>query len=685
MSEVVFAALCIKVGTSKQVILRRDVVDINEVFRNQVSAKIGIKMLFSGSFREGFRLEGSDVDLMVWRTKILVIQNLGEDCYCSDVEFPLLCDCSESPPGYTLLKWMLPRNMARLLRQPKSPSFQFIIDVLPPDLFIMNDSIYISSSKWRRLMLPDTLITEHGPCVMRYHNGKEYEIAYCIQSNFWPPSASSWIDRCHVWPPPHIAHDIVGNGCHFVAIGHKLGIHKDNEWRISFSQAEQKLVYSMNHSQFLIYGLLKIFLKEVINHEVDAQDKLLCSYHMKTSIFWAIQKNTMHHWCPKNLLKCFWVCFKLLLKWVYEGVCPNFFIPENNMFLSNIHGEAQQNLFLRLHELYEKGLACLLHSPSISPFLIKLLRLPRSHRQSMSIVYNNLYTNDTNNSSLDAELLKAISDSLSVVLLDLHCCIRCLYTIEHLISSSLTEYQVVWLQKKQAYFLQLTAFALLNRYANKGGNKLLYTADKISCQMLRLATKFGCTFDLLYIVMYYYRTSRYKEALSIIEKLEIKLAQPDMIYNIASVLLGGGESLIARIIQGTIGLISGICYIKELIPEQSVLHTGSTLNISPFLLSYMLKILCSIHTDRIKAHRALNDLRALVHLDDLYVFELHLHKDLSWQILGICQQITGDLESALFSYEQSLRQRKYQYYEIKFVTQMRIQDIRRTMRYRYMP
>lgn len=34
------------------------------------------------------------------------------------------------------------------------------------------------------------------------------------------------------------------------------------EWSLSFSLAEQKIVYSFNHTQFLCYGMLKIFLKE---------------------------------------------------------------------------------------------------------------------------------------------------------------------------------------------------------------------------------------------------------------------------------------------------------------------------------------------------------------------------------------------------------------------------------------
>ncbi|XP_062603289.1 uncharacterized protein LOC134265062, partial [Saccostrea cucullata] len=216
----------------------------------------------------------------------------------------------------------------------------------------INDRLYISSSKYRQItcsvVFPNS--TEHGPCGSCVIGGTEYDAAHCFISDFWPPPASRWIDRCHTWPPSYIVDDIVRNGCHFVAIGHKLGKHADKEWRISFSLAEQKLVYSMNYCQFLTYGLLKLFLKESINNGLSDEDKLLCSYHMKTAVFWAIQQNTLPNWHPQNFLQCFWVCFKLILKWVYEGACPNFFIFENNMFLGKIHGEAQKHLFFRLHK-----------------------------------------------------------------------------------------------------------------------------------------------------------------------------------------------------------------------------------------------------------------------------------------------------------------------------------------------
>lgn len=189
------------------------------------------------------------------------------------------------------------------------------------------------------------------PVILVFFYGYDFDIAVCLACDSWPSSASSWIDRCHSWPDSRVVNDIVRNGCHFLAIGRPSGQYEHIEWRISFSRAEQKCVYAMNHTQCLTYGLLKLFLKEVINQELQEANRLLCSYHIKTAAFWAIQQNTLPNWCPQYPFEGFWVCFKLLLKWVYEWGCPNFFIPQNNLFLSKVYGSAQRRLFLQLIEL----------------------------------------------------------------------------------------------------------------------------------------------------------------------------------------------------------------------------------------------------------------------------------------------------------------------------------------------
>ncbi|XP_062569051.1 uncharacterized protein LOC134231147 [Saccostrea cucullata] len=414
----------------------------------------------------------------------------------------------------------------------------------------------------------------------------------------------------------------------------------------------------MNHCQFLTYGLLKLFLTEIINNGLSDDDKLLCSYYMKTAVFWVIQQNTIPHWCPQNLLGGFWVCFKLILKWVFEGVCPNFFIPDNNMFLSKIHGIKQHQLFIRLYELYEMGLALLLYSPSIRPYIINVLHKPR-----LSICTDQQTL--ISEAEFDIYLYNEILSHNTLNKLYMQGCMRYLHKIEQIIGSPLlTQYQVLLLQRLTASVLQYTAFILhMKTYTHK--NKLMYIADKISCHMLKLAAKFGCITDMLYIAMYYYKTLRYKEALSIVKGIKVILKQPYVIYwdNVDTEMYieaVGGQSWSTKIRQALardIKLINENHYISELIPEQQsdLNNHVSELSVPPYILLYMLEILCYRHVDKMRAQRALDDLQTLVHYDQGQLIELN-YRDISWQILGICQQMTGNLQAALYSYQHSLRQ-----------------------------
>ncbi|XP_061165984.1 uncharacterized protein LOC133174907, partial [Saccostrea echinata] len=663
ISESVFVGLCHKVGTSQLVAMRRDVLDINEVVEKQVKTSDDeYSVLLSGSYREGFRLEGSDIDMMFWLNNHRVIWNLSQSQYYNTHRHTLiLYDCSDSPPGFTLLYLL-------------TPSINIVAQLA---CIRMNNKHCISSSIYRQIMCsasPSNTIP-HGLCSSGTSRKLDYDNAHSFVCDFWHPSASSWIDRCHSWPQSRIVNDIVKNGCHFVAIGHKVGCHEDHEWRISFSLAEQKLVYAMSHCQFLTYGLLKLFLTEIISSDVGEDDKLLCSYHLKTAVFWAIQQNTIAHWCPENLLECFWVWFQLILKWVYEGVCPNFFIPENNMFLSKIYGEAQNQLFIRLYGLYEKGIAFLLHSPSNRSSIINGLHNPRL---SICTDEHTLISEV----DFDVNLFSEIHRSGTLHKLNLQRCMRYLHTIERSLGLlNMTPYQVLMLQKLTASDLQKAALLLQMKTCTQE-NKLRYRADKFSCHMLNLAAKFGCITDMMFIAMYYYKTLRYIKVLSIIEMIKVKLAQPYVMYNFKVdtemyTEAVGGHSWSTKMRQAVAWNIepeNKIHYINELIPEQQcALQNHFPAYIVPSLtLMYMLEILCYRHVDTMRAQTALDDLQTLVHYDHRQLIPLD-YRDISWQILGICQQLTGNLQAALYSYQQSLRQDHV--HNIQTATEMRIQEI----------
>ena len=430
----------------------------------------------------------------------------------------------------------------------------------------------------------------------------------------------------------------------------------------------------MNHCQFLVYGLLKIFLKEVIDKLSGESNKLLCSYHMKTVVFWVIQQNIIPLWCPQNLLVGFWVCFKLLLKWVYEGVCPNFFIPQNNLFLSKIHGSAQRILFLQLHSLYEKGLTCVLQSPSIRSYFIDVLYNPRIF---ICTDENRMKSECKNDTELFNEIhIKKLG---WLVKNNVNYYMKSLHTIEQLIRSTLSQYQLVTLQNLTASILQGTAFTLHNMYTDTGLNKRMYFADRMSCHMLKLTTRFGCISDMVYIAMFLYKKLRYREALNVLENVMFKLAQPGLMYKRyvepeRYTEAVGGQSWSKKMRQAValdIILDSRTCFINELKPEQQS-EKRHGLTIPLFVALHFVEFLCYRHIDTTLAQKALEELQVLVHYDQgMYVHDLQ--RDISWEILGICQQMTGNHQAALYSYKQSLQE--YPFHGIQTATQMRIQEL----------
>ncbi|XP_062619443.1 uncharacterized protein LOC134281004 [Saccostrea cucullata] len=532
-------------------------------------------------------------------------------------------------------------------------------------VFAPEDVVFQQVCKW-----PDSHV--HGPCRSGNFKGIEFDDAYCIPCDFWPPSALAWIDRSYSWPSPGVIDDIIRKGCHFVAIGHKLGNHEENEWRISFAYAEQQLVYSMNHCQFLTYGLLKLILKEIITKNVT--EGLLSSYHMKTAVFWVIQQNVIPYWYPENLLECFRVCFKLLLQRVYEGVCPNFFIPENNMFLTKMVGKSQRELFLEVHGLYEKGIALLQQSYSIRSFTVDFFCNPRQcisfdqHSEDWEVVF-------------DSDLFREICNNDAIFTQNLNRCLHLLRSMEYMISLRLknyTTYQILMAQKLTVTILQSTAFLLHSRCANIIKNKKMYKADKISCYMLKLAAKLGFVSDKLYIVMYYYKTFRHIKARKILEIANIEFQEPYLMYmsdadDIYTAEVGGQSfsTKMRRAVVGDIRLSSNIHYIDELMQEQRLMgQIEGTIHISPFVMLLMLEFLCYRQFNEQIAAVAIYDLKNIVAEGD---FIRPCTRDICWQILGICQQLQGDLWGALESYVEAVKE--FPFHNLKNATKLRIQSL----------
>lgn len=133
----------------------------------------------------------------------------------------------------------------------------------------------------------------------------------------------------------------------------------------------------------------------------------------------------------------------------------------------------------------------------------------------------------------------------------------------------------------------------------------------------------------------------------------------------------------------TVNLRVSVYYIKEVILEQKAIaeKIRPLLHISPYVFADMLSVLCNNKIGNgPQCQQSLTHLQTLLLLNDERYVPL-LQRALSWQILGICQHVAGDLQGALQSYRESLRQKPR--HRIQRATGIRIGLVLQQLRERY--
>jgi tetratricopeptide (TPR) repeat protein len=197
-----------------------------------------------------------------------------------------------------------------------------------------------------------------------------------------------------------------------------------------------------------------------------------------------------------------------------------------------------------------------------------------------------------------------------------------------------------------------------------------YTNDRTILHMLGLVSKLGCVSDGLYLALYLYGTGRYETALTATDRVKQRVSQPHIMYfyNVDRQRYSeavGGQSMLTKYkkawVRDTV-FHNDFTYIEELRLEQEASKNKGlpVLCLSPFGTVHMLSALCHYKLgNRSQYLQALTDLHTylLLYNTGRYI-PLH-QRDLSWQILGICQHVSGDLHGALQSYQESLRQRPW--------------------------
>ncbi|XP_071128161.1 uncharacterized protein [Mytilus edulis] len=298
----------------------------------------------SGSFGEGLEMRGSDLDIMFVRKNIEVYV-VKPHCVNPNMSY-LSIDTNAVKPGFTKLRLKYTSSQTLLAN-----CVQF------------TNKYYLSSKLCYQLVDTTNLLKIHGPCIADMEEA--FDIADCLHCKTWVASAAHWITRStNAWPNYNVKQSIINHGVLFVPIGVKGSSNEDIEWRISFSIGEKLLINTFTHTQLLCYVLMKILLKDVIASYSECKD-FLCSYFLKSIIFWISEELPQSVWKPDNLIPCFMRCFSRLVYCVEYSVCLHYFIPQNNLFENKMEGCARKVLLEKLKILHSYGWRCILFSDQV--------------------------------------------------------------------------------------------------------------------------------------------------------------------------------------------------------------------------------------------------------------------------------------------------------------------------------
>ncbi|XP_071126621.1 uncharacterized protein [Mytilus edulis] len=585
----------------------------------------------SGSFGEGLEMRGSDLDMMYVIKNMEVYEDI-KTAYNSNVQYVLM-ETDDVKPGFTQL----------LLVQEQVYS-QFLCQRCEEH----NGKHYFSSAILKQKFMCNTDSTViHGPCIS--DKGGNFDNAICFHCRTWISQASQWITRSNSsWPSYNVKQSIIKHGVLFVPIGVK-GLPKENiEWRISFSVGEKFLINTFTHTQLMCYALLKVLLKDVITTYTECED-LLCSYFLKTIIFWISEELPQSIWKPENLIPCFMRCFSRLIYSVEYSVCLHYFIPENNMFENKIEGRVREILLEKLYTLHSYGWRCILFSNQLSNFHVSMwmdhiephtlhtIEVVKTLHSKLLWFTINVYSSTKCNTNTSTKIIHQIvfSDNSSLKYVS-------------------TYYMSVWGSK-------YAQSAPLN--STRRGNKHQYRQYK-SCLCTLLQNIYhDAVSGWLMLASFFYKSKQYSKALHIIaysilkcspEKLQILMDLSDIHYQTLKLKLFQNISIVQL---WKIMLIDRMNFLRNswLIPNELQMEVeNGAYHISSKVYAYFLKLLCHYQLNNARqCQDCLHTLQNVISENNFIENSKQSHSR-AYTILGIVFQLLGDNESARQAFMQSV-------------------------------
>ncbi|XP_063438539.1 uncharacterized protein LOC134719478 [Mytilus trossulus] len=629
MEKYLYKQLAIAVGTELDIRNKQRLCIIHDRIANVCAIDQRHTHITSGSLAEGLALPDSDIDTMHVLNNIDLIKDERNIKHPINSDIAVM-ETAIDHPGFTRI---------RIIAQTDRNSWFNVKCNCPPKTcrgayFSVDDFLgyYIQRYGYGKR------VSIHGPCISNLSRTEDE--AFCIRSKYLPHNAIQWTVRHRrQWPSNFVINRIKSYGCLIVAIGPKT-ISDRYLWRFSFSVAEKILVHSFNFTQLLCYSLLKLTFKRIVNTDNDVKD-LVCSYFLKTALFWVSEEVDIDTFQIPKLFHCFSLCLDKLISWVKICYCPNYFIPEHNMFLGTISESNSKILMRALENIKHEG---------IGGLLMGLFPPDNESTKSESslVMLDCLFYKIANRIPVPKDILG---------------CHNYLSFTESLLMSESSTFVSDVCKYHYAKISQIVAqFLPPPKSVSKS-----YSISARYHRHLQNGTETDAVSGWLLYASFYYVTGQFNVTLRLAEYV-LSRCSPDMMrdddyecekhrncyrQNVHSKMKLNERMKIAT--------IAHVKYIRNssLIPSELKLEVeDEDIHVPPNVMSHCLRCLCFHRLgDSDKRQQALRDLYLIV-TDNCSFTVSHIY--ISLILLGVCYEISGDKDRAYQCYEEALQRNRSQ-------------------------
>ena len=496
------------VGTEEMVKIRQDFCRIWDCITSNRTPNHD-NCFFTGSKAEGLDIPSSDYDYMIDinnHAKVLIIQKL-QDAPITVHRNVFYMKTENVPPCFVML-----RSVNQVQSDMLFEACQSIDNLMYLSSYLLVNNFESESNKipfYRKIARQGPSVEQWTPYMNASQSGIDSVLS--IHCPFWPATASEWIlrQRRFAWPSPHDIKSIGDFGFHLVPVGHPHSDRNMMEWRISFSVAERTLVWSFNHVQIQCYAVMKIILKEFINPHCSLDNRVLCSYFIKTFLFWKYEETDPSFWSEENIGVCIMFLLSGFRECILRSSLKHYFIPEFNLLSVKLTTDAREEILRILDILLKSDISIIKECNTLKPVWDKFVNHNESGIREFALRgQGNLLKTDL---CLMRNILKLQHALLNISQSDL------VSLVYRFVSRGFQNVQITCLLSFVVQtILFLMSRSVVGNYMSQNGNKRMYR----SCYYLRLNTgRFDVSTFRLWYSMLMTKRSDYRLSLDVLNTM----------------------------------------------------------------------------------------------------------------------------------------------------------------------